>query len=71
MADGPLSIANREQITDDPSTYKMEGDIRGLPTALVYSTEVVRPLTPVYELMKKEGVTEKRLRAAVNYLLKR
>lgn len=68
MADGPLSIANREQITDDPSTYKMEGDIRGLPTALVYSTEVVRPLTPVYDLMKKEGVTEKRLRAAVDYL---
>jgi hypothetical protein len=68
MAYGPLSIANPEQITDDPNSYKMEGDIRGLPTALVYSTKVVRPLTPVYELMKEEGVTDERLRAAVDYL---
>ena len=68
MAYGPLSIANPEQITDDPNTYKMEGDIRGLPTALVYSTKVVRPLTPVYDLMKEEGVSDERLRAAVDYL---
>ena len=68
MAYGPLSIANPEQITDDPNSYKMEGDIRGLPTALVYSTKVVRPLTPVYELMKEEGVTDERLRAAVDDL---
>jgi hypothetical protein len=68
MAYGPLSIANPEQITDDPKTYKMEGDIRGLPTALVYSTKVVRPLTPVYELMKEEGVSDERLRAAADYL---
>ncbi|MCA9051355.1 MAG: DUF1588 domain-containing protein, partial [Planctomycetaceae bacterium] len=59
---------NPEQITDDPKTYKMEGDIRGLPTSIVYSTKVVRPLTPVYELMKEEGVTDERLRAAVDYL---
>ncbi len=68
MAYGPLSIANPEQITDDPNTYKMEGDIRGLPTALVYSTKVARPLTPVYGLMKDDGVTDERLRAAVDYL---
>ena len=68
MAYGPLSIANPEQITDDPSTYKIEGDIRGLPTALVYSTKVVRPLTPVYELLKAEGMSDERLRAAVDYL---
>jgi hypothetical protein len=68
MAYGPLSIANPEQITDDPNSYKMEGDIRGLPTALVYSTKVVRPLTPVYDLMKEEGVDDQRLRAAVNDL---
>ncbi len=68
MAYGPLSIANPEQITDDPSTYKMEGDIRGLPTSLVYSTKVLRPLTPVYDLMKEDSVTEARLRAAVDYL---
>lgn len=68
MAYGPLSIANPEQITDDPNTYKMEGDIRGLPTALVYSTKVVRPLTPVYELMKQENASEEHMRAAVNDL---
>ncbi len=49
MADGPLSIAQPYQITDDPKSIadKMEGDLRGLPTSLVYSTKIVRPLTPV------------------------
>ena len=70
MAHGPLSLAIPEQITDDPNTYKMEGDIRGLPTALVYSTKIVRPLTPVYDLLKAPDteVTDERLRAAVDYL---
>ncbi|MBT4864173.1 MAG: DUF1592 domain-containing protein, partial [Planctomycetaceae bacterium] len=68
MAYGPLSIANPEQITDDPNSYEMIGDIRGLPTALVYSTKIVRPLTPIYDLMKDEGVTDERLRAAVDNL---
>lgn len=68
MAYGPLSIANPEQITDDPNSYKMEGDIRGLPTALVYNTKVVRPLTPVYDLMKESEFTDERLRAAVDFL---
>lgn len=68
MAYGPLSIANPEQITDDPDTYKMEGDIRGLPTALVYNTKIVRPLTPVHDLMSQEGADEQRLRAAVDDL---
>lgn len=68
MAYGPLSIAKPEQITDDPRSYKFEGDIRGLPTALVYSTKVARPLTPVFELMKEDGVSEERLSAAVDYL---
>lgn len=68
MAYGPLSIANPEQITDDPNSYKMEGDIRGLPTALVYSTKVVRPLTPIYELMKDKEVNDGLLREAVDYL---
>ena len=68
MAYGPLSIANPEQITDNPSTYKIEGDIRGLPTALVYSTKVKRPLTPVYELMKEPDAYPEQLRAAIAYL---
>jgi len=70
MAYGPLSIAEPYQITDDPKSIadKMQGDLRGLPTSLVYSTHVLRPLTPVYELMKDEGVADERLRAAVDYL---
>jgi hypothetical protein len=74
MAYGPLSIAQPYQISDDPNTLgeiiKKGGasDIRGLPTSLVYSTKVVRPLTPVYDLMQEEGVTDERLRAAVDDL---
>lgn len=68
MVYGPLSIAKPEQITDDPNTYKMEGDIRGLPSSLVYSTKTVRPLTPVYDLMQAPEITDEGLRAAVNYL---
>jgi len=70
MADGPLSIAKPYQITDHPKSIadKMKGDIRGLPTSLVYSTKVMRPLTPVYDLMHEEDITDERLRAAVDYL---
>ena len=68
MAYGPLSIANPDQITDNPNSYKMEGDIRGLPTSLVYSTKVMRPLTPVYDLMNEDGISDEHLQAAVNYL---
>jgi Protein of unknown function (DUF1588)/Protein of unknown function (DUF1592)/Protein of unknown function (DUF1585)/Planctomycete cytochrome C len=70
MAYGPLSIAEPYQITDDPSSIadKMKGDIRGLPTSIVYSPKVTRPLTPIYDLMKEEGVSDERLRAAVNFL---
>lgn len=73
MAYGPLSLVGfPEQITDDPKTYdavKPKGDLRGLPTAIVYNTKVVRPLTPVYDLRKEGAVmTDKGLRAAVDYL---
>jgi len=71
MAYGPLSIANPEQITDDPRTYdkvKPPGDLRGLPSAIVYSTKVLRPFTPLHDLMKEPGVDKARLRAAVEDL---
>lgn len=70
MAYGPLSIAKSYQITDDPRSIadKMKGDIRGLPTSIVYSTTIARPLTPVYDLMKKEDMTDEDLRKAVDYL---
>ncbi len=73
MAYGPLSLVGfPEQITDDPKTYdnsvKPKGDLRGLPTAIVYSPKVLRPLTPVHDLMAEPGVTDERLRAAVDHL---
>ncbi len=70
MAEGPLSIAEPYQITDDPKSIadKMKGDLRGLPTSIVYSTKIARPLTPVSDLMIDDGVTEDGLRAAVDYL---
>lgn len=72
MAYGPLSLVGLpEQITDDPKTYdkvKPKGDLRGLPTAIVYSTKVLRPLTPVHDMMKEPEVTDARLRAAVDFL---
>ena len=57
MAYGPLSIANAYQITDDPASIadKMKGDLRGLPTSLVYGTEVKRPLTPVLDLLSEKS----------------
>lgn len=70
MAYGPLSIAKPYQITDNPRSIadKMKGDIRGLPTSIVYSTKVVRPLTPVYDLMRQKEYTDQDLQAAVDYL---
>lgn len=70
MAYGPLSIAEPYQITDQPRSIadKMKGDLRGLPTSIVYSTKIARPLTPVYELMRQDGVTDESLHAAVDYL---
>ncbi len=70
MAYGPLSIAEPYQITDDPNSIrdKMKGDLRGLPTSIVYNTKIVRPLTPVYELMKNDGADEESIRSAVDYL---
>lgn len=68
MAYGPLSLANPEQITDDPNSYQMKGDIRGLPTSLVYSTQVVRPITPVFYLMEQDVFSDEQLRAAVDFL---
>ncbi len=70
MIDGPFSIAEPYQITDDPQSIadKMKGDLRGLPTSIVYSTKVMRPLTPVYDLMQAVEPTDEELRAAIDFL---
>ena len=68
MAYGPHSLAKPEQITDDPNSYQFDGDIRGTPSSLVYNTKVVRPLTPVYELMKEEDLSSEGIRKAVDFV---
>ncbi len=68
MAYGPHSLAKPEQITDDPNSYQFDGDIRGTPSSLVYNTKVVRPLTPVYELMKEKELSSEGIRKAVDFL---
>jgi len=47
--------------------YKHES-LRGLAQGLFYSNEIKRPLTPVYDLMQQEEVTDEGLLAAINYL---
>ncbi|WP_409994774.1 DUF1588 domain-containing protein [Blastopirellula marina] len=70
MAYGPLSIAEPFQISDNPQSVisQWKGDIRGLPTSLVYSTKVVRPLTPVKDLLEAKEIDDQKLGAAVDYL---
>ena len=56
-----------DQVSDIDEKYK-HGDLRGLAQSLFYSKSPKRPITPVYDLMNQEGVSEERLSAAVNYL---
>ena len=72
MAYGPMSLVEfPEQITDNPKTYdaiKPKEDLRGLPSAIVYNTKVVRPITPVYDLMRQEKFTEDSIRKTITFL---
>ena len=72
MAYGPMSLVEfPEQITDNPKTYdaiKPKEDLRGLPSAIVYNTKVVRPITPVYDLMRQEKFTEDSIRKTISFL---
>ena len=72
MAYGPLSLVEfPEQITDNPKTYekvKPKEDLRGLPSAIVYSTKVVRPITPVYDLMEQDKFTDELLLRTIDHL---
>ena len=80
MAFGPLKFAESNQITDDKEYIKNfikrkpapKGGplvtINGSPKSLIYTPKILRPLTPVYELIKEDGLSEKHLRASVNFL---
>ncbi len=50
-----------------PAKYK-DVDIRGTIESLFYHEEVMRPLTPVYDLVQEENPSEEILRAAVDFL---
>ena len=50
-----------------PEKYK-NVDIRGTVESLFYHPEVMRPLTPVYDLVQEENPPEEKLRAAVGFL---
>ena len=50
-----------------PEKYKGV-DIRGTVESLFYKEEVMRPLTPVYDLVQEENPSEDKLRAAVDFL---
>lgn len=58
MAYGPESIvSDPRQITDRPAKFMLtlsgKGDVRGTPLGLTYHSRVIRPLTPLYELLKE------------------
>jgi hypothetical protein len=61
----PYQFADKVGEIDEK--YKHES-LRGLAQSLFYSKLPKRPLTPVYELMREPGVSDKNLKAAVNYL---
>ena len=74
MAYGPMSLAvHPEQITNDPAIYMhdfLQEDVRGTPQALTFNTKVIRPLTPLYELLKepKESYTDDELLGVIRHL---
>ena len=69
MAYGPKAEPYQfaDNVKDIPEKYKDESK-RGLPTAIFYSKESKRPLTPLYDLMKNPGVSDERLITAINFL---
>jgi hypothetical protein len=56
-----------DKVGEIDKKYKHES-LRGLAQSLFYSKETKRPLTPVYDLMNEEGVSDENLKAAVDYL---
>ena len=69
MAYGPDAQPHQfaKRVADIDQKYK-HGDLRGLAESLFYGLETKRPLTPIYDLMNEPGISEERLRAAVDFL---
>jgi len=69
MANGPDAEPYQfaDKVGEIDKKYKHES-LRGLTQSLFYSKSPKRPLTPVYDLMHEPGISDKNLKAAVNYL---
>jgi hypothetical protein len=67
MAYGPKIEPYQLGLAKMPEKYKGV-DIRGTIESLFYHKEVMRPLTPVYDLVQEENPSEEKLRAAVDFL---
>ena len=69
MAHGPDAEPYQfaDKVNDIDKKYKHES-LRGLSQSLFYSKLPKRPLTPVYDLMREPGVSDKNLESAVKYL---
>lgn len=61
----PYQFAKRT--ADIDQKYK-HGDLRGLAESLFYGLETKRPLTPIYDLLNEPGMSDERLRTAVDFL---
>ena len=59
-----------DKVGEIPAQYKHESK-RGLPTGIFYSKETKRPITPLYHLMKEDGVSESRLIETVQFLFEK
>ncbi len=74
MAHGPMSLVSMpEQITDDIGEYfaeKPPGDIRGLPSALTFNTEFIRPESPLHEVLRdhSEIFSDDEIRRVIEHL---
>ncbi|MEO1834844.1 MAG: DUF1588 domain-containing protein [Akkermansiaceae bacterium] len=67
MAYGPKIEPYQLGLEKMPAKYK-DVDIRGTVESLFYHEQVMRPLTPVYDLVQEENPSEETLRAAVDFL---
>ena len=69
MAYGPVAEPYQfaDKVGEIDKKYKHES-MRGLSQSLFYGRTPMRPLTPVYELMKEPGVSDEKLSAAINFL---
>jgi len=71
MAFGPIAEPYQfvESRRDAQLPEKYKGmDMRGTTQSLFYETEPKRPLTPVYELLQDEEISQEKLHAAVEFL---